>query len=417
MACLSAYGQAPRPLSYYVQAAQERSPLITDLTRQTAIQQLETERLRALYTHARVELSGEYLMVPIVSRDGGKTQFKTDAQSADSYYGYDLGESSSHLHAGVSWTQPLLGGGAFRTARQVPAAERDIAAHRLRLERHELERTVTEHYLLCLLDQRQTAHADSALALIERQQLVVQRLTQQGLTRQTDLELLRIEHDNGLRQRLASVQAYRSHLADLNLLCGIADTSAVTLTAPEVSAQAVATGPTMWAEQYRLDSLSAEAQVRQLSIPYRPRLDFFANAGMQTGRLVQLGRRVGWSAGLTLSWTLWDGRQRRYRERQLRIRQGTLGYYEQRARLTQRIRLGQCRDEMESLERQAEALRSQMGRYEQVLALYSRQIAAGQLSVLDYITILRAQVKARQDLDILQTNQQLAAVAYNYWNW
>ena len=59
------------------------------------------------------------------------------------------------------------------------------------------------------------------------------------------------------------------------------------------------------------------------------------------------------------------------------------------------------------------ATASMMGR-EKSIPVFT---ASGQMSVLDYITVLRRKVKAENDLLLLQTNRQLATTAYNYWNW
>ena len=110
------YGQEvqERSLHYYIEAAKEHSPLIRDYRNQTEIEQAELERLKAMYTHSRLELNGEYLFVPVISKDGGRAAFKWNAHSATDYYGYDLGESSGSLHAGVTWTQPLLGRSSYK---------------------------------------------------------------------------------------------------------------------------------------------------------------------------------------------------------------------------------------------------------------------------------------------------------------
>ena len=42
---------------------------------------------------------------------------------------------------------------------------------------------------------------------------------------------------------------------------------------------------------------------------------------------------------------------------------------------------------------------------------------AGQVSVLDYITVLRNKIQTERDYLLLQTNRQLVIAAYNYWNW
>ena len=96
-------------LQALIDTAMVKSALLQDYTYQINSQAVEQERLRAVYMRSQVEVTGEWLFVPVVSRDGGKTTFLWNAQSGTDYFGYDLGESSGHLHAGVQWTQPLLG--------------------------------------------------------------------------------------------------------------------------------------------------------------------------------------------------------------------------------------------------------------------------------------------------------------------
>lgn len=42
---------------------------------------------------------------------------------------------------------------------------------------------------------------------------------------------------------------------------------------------------------------------------------------------------------------------------------------------------------------------------------------AGQVSVLDYITVLRNKIQTERDGLLLRTNRQLVIVTYNYWNY
>ncbi len=81
------YGQITqnRSLPYYLEAAKANSPLIKDYKNQSAIQQAELQRLKAMYTHSQLELNGDYLFVPIVSKDDGRTTFKWNAQCAKNH--------------------------------------------------------------------------------------------------------------------------------------------------------------------------------------------------------------------------------------------------------------------------------------------------------------------------------------------
>ena len=94
--------QMSHDLSYYAEAAKHYSPLLHDYRNQLQIEQAELRRLKALYTRSRLELNGDYLFVPVLTKDGGTTSFRWNAQDATDYYGYDLGESSGHLHTGAT---------------------------------------------------------------------------------------------------------------------------------------------------------------------------------------------------------------------------------------------------------------------------------------------------------------------------
>lgn len=167
---LYAYGQRTGKSLYdYVEAAKQYSPLLHDYRHQLQIEQAELWRLKTLYTRSRLELNGDYLFVPVLTKDGGTTSFRWNAQDATDYYGYDLGESSGHLHAGATWTQPLLGHSSYKVAQEQSRINMDMARNHIRLEENQLERAVTEQYLLCLLDQTQIAFADSIDALLKRQ--------------------------------------------------------------------------------------------------------------------------------------------------------------------------------------------------------------------------------------------------------
>lgn len=415
--CLCTYGQKPsKSLPEYIEAAKRNSPLLNDYRNQVQIEQAELQRLKALYTRSRLELNGNYLFVPVLVKDGGKTTFRWNAQDAADYYGYDLGESSGHLHVGATWTQPLLGNSSYKAAQEQSDINIEIACNNIRLEENQLERVVTEQYLLCLLDQTQTAFADSIDTLLKRQTNMVRQLAKNGLAKRSDLQLLAIERTANAEFRLSSLQSYHTHLMDLNLLCGIDDTTDVSLTDTRLRPGLPPARGSLFTERYRLDSLGTATSLRSFNLQYKPRLDLFVNGGLQTGSFHEWYRHFGWSAGLTLTWTFFDGRQKRWKERQAELRQQSTRIYRDNAEYQRGMRLRQCLSELDKYDRREKALAGQLAGYERVLSDYAREVEAGQVSVLDYLTVLRNKIQTERDGLLLQTNRQLAIAAYNYWN-
>ena len=417
---LHSYGQedGSRSLHYYIETAKENSPLITDYRNQTEIEQAELERLKAMYTHSRLELNGDYLFVPIVSKDGGRAAFKWNARSATDYYGYDLGESSSSFHAGATWTQPLLGRSSYKVAQEQAKINTDMANNRIRMEEHQLERSVTEQYLLCLLDKAQIDFTDSVGTVIDYRMEIVRKLVANGLSKQSDLNLLMIEREANAELHTAARQNYHTHLMDLNLLCGIDDVTDVSLSdiSQPVRLRSDAE-PSLFTEQYQLDSLNAAVALRSFNLQYKPKLDLFVNGGLQVGDFAGWYRHFGWSAGVTFSWTIFDGRQKRQKERQAVWQQNTIRTYKENSEYQRNMRIKQCLSELGRYDERERALDIQLAEYESVLSDYGREMDAGQVSVLDYITVLRNKIQTEKDRLLLRTNKQLVIAAYNYWNW
>lgn len=68
-----------------------------------------------------MEENGDCLSVPIASRgDGGRTSSPMDAQDATAYLRVcpPRGGSSGSLHAGITWTQPILGNSSYKMAQE-----------------------------------------------------------------------------------------------------------------------------------------------------------------------------------------------------------------------------------------------------------------------------------------------------------
>lgn len=309
---------AQRTLTYFLEQARQNSPL-TVASQNAKLQRAEDrQRLKALYTHARWELGGDLQFVPIITTDGGKTRFKADAQSADSYAGYDPGQTSSHLNAGIQVTQPLTGARDLRDANNLLQIQDAISDEQMRLTSHDLDRQVTERYLLCLLDLRNEQICHTIDSLLIRQEQLIRNLANQGRANYTDLHLIEIERKDNENQRLSVLQDYNNHYADLNVLCGTHDSlplSAVSLTLPTP----VLT-ESSFLKQYQLQKDQA-----------------------QTGTYADFYKRWGFAVGLHLTWTLNDGGQLKRKRKEMQIAQQTYDYQKSFADTERSSRLRQLR--------------------------------------------------------------------------
>lgn len=413
----SVYGQNVMTLDRYIDIAGKNSPLLQEYRGQIRIAGYERERLKALYTRSKLELNGELLFVPVISRDNGLTSFKLNSQDAKDYYGYDLGQSSGHFHAGATWNQPLLGASRYRIASEQSRIDIDMAENNICLEEHQLKRAVTEQYILCFLDRMQMDMTDSLLDILSERKSVVERMVNNGIARQSDMHLISIEMAAACELRHSARESFRIHLLDLNLICGINDTASVEIGPVNIEKGQVLSGQSMFDRKYHLDSLSLIYSLKGFNQQYRPQLDFFADAGMRTGDYSTLYKHLGISAGLTFKWAVFDGGQKRRMERKTSVGLGIISSYQRRFQLQRDLKRQQYLEQMDSYEKRQAELEKQLKEYDEILDSYRKEMSAGQRSVLDFITVLRNRIQARRDFLVLSADRQLLIAGYNYWNW
>lgn len=416
---LITYSQsAPKKtLEYYIEYAKENSPLINDYKNQYKVSEYEAQRLKAFYTQSKLEVNGNLLFVPIVSKDNGNTRFQLTPQNAVDYYGYDQGVSSGNLQAGLTWTQPLFASSSYKAAHQQVLVTQDINLNNIQLQGHELQRLVTDQYILCLLDKQKVAFADSILLILNEQENVIQKLAQSAIMKQSDYNLIKIETAGCNESKRSYEQSYQTHLLDLNILCGIKDTSIISLEEIKLDLNTL-TDNSRFLDKYRLDSLNLIARQAVSEIQYKPRINLFLDGGLRTSRYNSTTfNHFGMSAGITFAWTLFDGRQRKITRNQTNAELNTVSFDRENFIVQNNLRKRQYLSELKGYDDRSNIMQQQLTSYIQVLADYNREIQKGQLSVINYITVLKNRTQVAESYYLLQANRLLLINAYNYYNW
>lgn len=410
--------QGQRSLSFYINEAQRNSPLLGCLKNEKQKNSLELQRLKAAITGARVQADGGFIFVPVVSNDGGRTRLEWNSPAPTSYFGYDTGQRSSELRAGVTLSKPLFNGATLKAEQARMRIADSQTDFNISLNSHELERIVTDQYLLCLLDESQISFIDSLKASVRQQNDVMTRMANSGLCKQSDLRLLTIELLNDSCRADEARRLYRAHLADLNILCGIKDTSTVLLSDVDIELKPLPHSETSrFAEQYRLDSLALMAELKSWKTQYRPQLSLFVDGGLNTSDVNKTLRRFGASMGLTFSWLLYDGKQKRNRQRQAQFSLNSNALYRGDFMRKRELERQKYIKQIADSRHQERILERQISEYDRLADGFRREIQRGDVSITTYITAMRNRIQAVSELLTLRTNIKLMINALNYWNW
>jgi hypothetical protein len=416
LACLCVHAQST--LQEYIALAKTNSPLINDNRNQVATNQAEAERIKALYQKLQLSLNANYLLSPVYVTDNGRNRIELNSNGATNYYGYDLGiTNGGNYQALVSVIQPLFSSRRAETLAGQSLVNAQINVNNMKLTAHDLEKTITDQYLLCLLDRKQTQNADDNIKLINKQQIIVKKLVSGSLLKSSDLTLLNIEYDNNVNVLITYQAAYHKDLLELKLLSGIRDTTINELDSLNLTLNDAAPPSSLYTEKFRLDSMSLVAGQKGFETKYVPQLGWFGNTGLDGPYLPTLGNRLGLSAGLTLTWNILDGHQKEITRRKTNLQLQSISFYKTNFQTQQSLRKAQILDELKSYDMRLKNSQQQLNDYELLLTSYRKQVIQAQLSVIDFINVLKNRTTVQRDLLLLETNRQLLINAYNYWNW
>jgi hypothetical protein len=254
------------------------------------------------------------------------------------------------------------------------------------------------------------------LDLLAEQKTVLQKLVENNIYQLSDYTLLNIEYQN-YESQLKSFEAnYRKNLLDLNIICGINDTALVQLDKADISLYPGNTN-SMFDTKFRLDSLNLAAHQKIFELNYKPQLSFFTNTGLYAFIIPDIPQRFGLSAGLTFTYLLFDGKQKKINQQKNSFLKETVSF--QQNNFDKQIQLQKTKfaDELKSLDQRIQISQYQLNEYDYLLEIYKKQILIGELSIINYLSVLKNIHQLKSEYNLLLFKKQAVINAYNYWSW
>ncbi len=409
-------GAQTRNLAYYIEQAQINSPLINKSKNDNKIIQLDMEQVKSMLSKPQVNVEAGVLFAPIISHDNGN-KFEFVSEGADSYTGYDLAVSDGgQYNAVVSVTQPLLMGARQKAYSQKADVTSQLNENNIKLTKHELELLVSHQYLLCLKVKKQSAISADLIERLKKQVETMEKLVENAIYKQTDLLLMKIELENYEIEYTDFLTRYKNNLSDLNLLCGIDDTTRVEIEDVNYELKPDTVLQSQFLKGYKLDSLNIEAELSIFDQKYKPQLNLFSNAGMNAVYLPTFNR-FGFAAGVNFSWNIFDGNQKKIVHDKSFIRMQTLDFEKQNFIRKHNTNKNKYLTQIASVDDRLLIVNRQLKEYRQLLKLYAFELSQAQVSVMDYKNLVRDISAKKQESLLLEMQKQALINSYNYWNY
>jgi outer membrane protein TolC len=403
-----------RSLKEYVQAAITNNPVIKDNRNLSEIARLEAERLKGVYLKPQLFLSAAYSLAPLISSNGITTNPDAAGMAA---IGYDPAITNGGLYSVLlNAALPVFNDIRYQAFAEQTLVQTQVSANTIEFIKHDLEKLVADQYILCVQDASQVRAAEDAMQMLGEQKNVVVQMVQNGLLKQSEALLMDIELKNQHVALVTLRATYKRNLLDLNVLCGIQDTSTVQLAEPEIILTRAVT-LSKFVQKFVTDSMSIVAAQKAFDSRYEPQVNVFANTGLNATQLPDLQRRFGLSVGVNASLTLFDGGQQALTQQKTNFALNSVAQYRELLLNQNEVRKTKILQELAALQERIQTLTAQSTDYKQLLGMYKKELLSGQLSVVNYITTLRLAMTLTRDRVLAETNKLFLINAYNYWNW
>jgi outer membrane protein TolC len=209
---------------------------------------------------------------------------------------------------------------------------------------------------------------------------------------------------------------YKGNIFDLNLLCGIKDSSKTDIKELDIQLKPELSSASGFLTSYKLDSLGIVTDQNISELKYRPQLNLFANAGLNAEYLPTFNR-LGVSAGLTFSWNIYDGNQRKLERNKSMVNIQTLQFERSHFITQQNINKDKIKSQLSSLNERTALIENQLKQYDKLYTAYQNELKQGLISVMDFKNLLKDMTAKKQDYLLLKMEKQLLISSYNYWNY
>jgi outer membrane protein TolC len=170
-------------------------------------------------------------------------------------------------------------------------------------------------------------------------------------------------------------------------------------------------------KQYDLDSLNLIDQQLVFETKYLPQLKVFFNTGFNAVETNGIERKFGLSAGFSFSLPLFDGGQKNLTWQQNQISQNTISNYRRHSELSLDMMLYNTLSRIKSLKQNLHELNVQIGEYQNLIAISREGLQKGDISIIEYLTLLKNFIDLKKSEIEKQINYQMEINNYNYWNW
>jgi outer membrane protein TolC len=383
-----------------MQQAVANSPLLKDYQNQIRSNYYDSLLIRAA-NRPQVNFSSTNTYAPVVAG-----------------FGYDGAISNGqNINALFGVNKLLLSKGNLDAQTRVFQLQSQSTNNLLKVTEQDLRRTVAAQYVTTYGEMLQTNFNQEIYALLQREEVILKKMTQQNVYKQRDYLLFLVTfQQQQLTLKQADIQ-FRYDFGTLNYLAGIYDTTTVALQDPAIQAPRIPDiASSIFFEKYRLDSLALANNKLVLDYTYKPKVNLLADGGYLSSLNYQPYKNFGASFGIGVSFPIYDGHQKKLQYSKINLSEDTR--VQNKAFFTNQYyqQIAQLNKQLIAIDGQIAQINEQIKYVQSLIQVDEKLLQTGELTIPEFVISLNSYLTAK---NLLTQNTVVRLQILNqleYWN-
>lgn len=385
-----------KDLSYYLYQAENNSALFKDYQNQLKSLSLDSSKLKANLL-PQISSNTNVLYAPIIKG-----------------FGYDNAISNGQIvNSLITVNKEITPNSRIKTFLQAIQLSRDSLGIQKAFSKQDIYKSISSQYINAWGTQQNLALSFQILALLQKQDSILKKLTQKSVFKQTDYLTFKV----ALEQQIFSVKQNETQLkydlSSLNLLSGVKDVKIYKLKSVyQENLVDYNLSRDLISRKFKIDSLRTLNSLQQLAYNYQPKASVFVDGGYQSSLSSNYYKNFGFSVGLNLSIPIYDGGLRKLSTQQIKLGQETNYFYKEYYQNQFQIQQKQLKDLILAYDDLIKKSETQLVYSKTLIKANSLQLSTGDIRMTDYLlsisNYLNIEVNQLQNrLNQLQTINQL----------
>ncbi|MGE5395041.1 MAG: TolC family protein [Candidatus Saccharibacteria bacterium] len=400
-------------LQMFLDSALIRNPEAVAIQSQIRSIEFDNQMISAVLQAPKASISSEVLVAPYLNNGGQLIDTEPSAKAI----GYDVGITNGGLYSFLfNLEMPLLKGKQVAHLQEQNQLEVNRLKNRLGLIENELKKTIGDLYFEALAQQVTLDNYRRNAMLLNEEFQIIKSLTRKGLFRISEYKLMELELKSDSINVSTSASDFEFALRQLKVACGMRTPEISRLAETSVEMTPAQKAPSLFVTTFAYDSLATVAQRQVFNDRYLPQLNVYFNSGLNSTSIPMLQRHIGASAGVQLTYQLFDGHQRKINEQQQLLAMNN-------AAAQKELKINEVKSQADALFQNIQKTRIELdrqkqlqGEYADLLKIYQDEVSKAQISVIDLIAFLKKYREINLNISVREIMLNKMINEYNYWN-